>query len=301
MEKGDFFVLIALFVLGLIFIYPFYQGHNVGAREKSSLQALLALRRQCLDLGLVGKLEETGDSIAKIPGLRPQDDSPRILMGTDATVLWRDGSYDYAIRILGFMGSGPALLVGPDRPGETGTRQFTWSPGSELTARPMKDTPATGDPDIIAAGERKAQRLAEAIVTVLAEAGLDKLVGSLVTNRPTTLIAIPEREFGCLSPFWRDDNYLFRVSVAMTSAGLDLDLWAWPADRGRSGFDAFFASGRSIPAQSWNMASPYLGMHDLKSIPKPGAARNRTGAVLDSKDNWVGWDGKRWFAIDLEE
>jgi hypothetical protein len=304
MEKGDLFVLLSLVLLAGVFLYPFYRGRDMGSREASSLQLLLALRKQATDSGLVNKVQAAGESISEITGLRQQGDGPMLLPGTDATVLWQDGSYDYAIRFLGFLDIGPALLVSPHRPGETGTRQFVWSPGSPLEAKLLKDLPATGDKQLqilMASAENKAKGLAEKVVEALEESGLQEPCASMRSHKPRALTFIPERKFGCMSPLWTDGNYLFRISMAMTSGGLDLDLWAWPKVRGGTGFDAFFASGRSIPAQSWNMTSPYIGMDDLKSIPIPGAARDRSGAILGLKNNWVGWDGKRWFAVETEE
>jgi hypothetical protein len=309
MEKGDIFVLLSLILLALIFLIPFYRGRDLGSRERAALDVLMATRQEAIASGLVNELETIGEAVSALQGLRPQSDAPEILPGGDAPILWRDGAYDYAIRFLGFQGGrfrdsrftdrGPVLVVNPDKPGETGTKRFHWFPGKELQMEEIHGVELKGDPEYMLNAARKAKRLAKRIVQILSDSKLEKLCLALCAALPKNLQPIAELKFGSLSPMWTDGNYLFRISIAMTPIGLDLDLWSWPRIRGSKGFDAFFASGRSIPAQSWNMSSPYDGLEDLKSIPRPGTARDRSGLKLGSKDNWVGWDGKRWFALEI--
>ncbi len=306
MEKGDLFVLLSLIVLALIISLPFYLGGNLSSREQGSIDALLAIRTEATKSGLVDTLQTLGEEISSLRGLRPRRDAPELMPGSDAPVLWRDGMYLYGLRFRGFLGDGPALVAVPEKPGETGSKRFLWAPGASLEDERIRGMEAKGVPAIMATAEEKAKTQVNRIIRILeGTEGQARRVGGLCAllrrNLPKTLKPLPDPEFGCLSPMWTDGNYLFRVSMAMTHDGLDLDLWAWPKVRGSTGFDAFFASGRSIPAQSWNMSNPYDGSASMGSIPRPGYARDRSGKALGEQDNWVGWDGKRWFALEPGE
>ena len=300
LEKGDVFVLLSLIVLATILAIPFYRGGRLGSREAQSLQRLLAARQAAIDSGLVEKLRVVGESIATVKGLRPQNEAPALLRNHAAPILWRDAAYDYAIRFQGFLRDGPTLVVYPQKPGETGRSQFVWTPGGELQKQALEGIQVEGKPKDIEKWEKNAQSRASRILVILQDSGLADICLQVRNHLPAGLTSLPPGRFGCLGPRWADSNYVFRISVTMTQVGLDLDLWAWPRINGKTGFDAFFASGRSIPAQTWNMTNPYDGDRELKSLPIPGAARDRTGASLGLANNWVGWDGKRWFALDEE-
>lgn len=301
LEKGDVLVLLSLILLAGIFALPFYRGGRLGSREAESLQRLLAIRQAAIDSGLVQKLRVVGETIAALKGLRPQNEAPALLRNHAAPILWRDEAYDYAIRFRGFLGEGPTLVVYPQKPGETGKSQFLWSPGAELEKRELVGIEVAGQPADIENWEERARTRATRILEILRGADLAETCLQVRRRLPSGVTSLPPGEFGCLSPRWADRNYLFRISVTMTPVGLDLDLWAWPRKSGKTGFDAFFASGRSIPAQTWNMTNPYDGFEELASLPIPGAARDRTGTSLGLANNWVGWDGKRWFALEDED
>jgi hypothetical protein len=99
-----------------------------------------------------------------------------------------------------------------------------------------------------------------------------------------------------LSGILKSGSYYFVHTLLEEGGRLGIGLYAWPRQRGRDGFAAFFFHPGEGMRQTRNMVHAYEG---LSSFPLPRAGLRRPSSKKDHKGEYTGLDGNTWFPIQF--